>query len=156
MKAEELRIGNLIYAGQVTELLGDLRRVIHVVGINRAKIMYSEDYETSGVFEMSWNAETFAPIPLTEEWLLKFGFDVRDRSVSLGVGGELPRYATKTVVDIGEYSKTKFTLWYSKKHGWTLDAHIRQPELSHFIQSVHHLQNLYYVLTGEELCLKRD
>lgn len=59
MKANELRIGNCV------------KTQIHGVGIVEAisenKILYSRNYD-------SLDIEYFEPIPLTEKWLLDFGF----------------------------------------------------------------------------------
>lgn len=76
MKVNELRIGNYLLCGNKTDLLGDLRRVVMVLGVDNSSIMYCENYETSGVFKSSFLAENFSPIPLTEEWLVRFGFEV--------------------------------------------------------------------------------
>jgi len=73
MKVNELRIGNYLLCGNKTDLLGDLRRVVMVLGVDNSSIMYCENYETSGVFKSSFLAENFSPIPLTEEWLVRFG-----------------------------------------------------------------------------------
>jgi hypothetical protein len=66
------------------------------------------------------------PIPLTEEWLLKFGFDnslVKDIFLALDCN---------VIYDEGKY--------YFRRRGFQM-----------VIKHVHQLQNLYKVLTGEEL-----
>ena len=78
------------------------------------------------------------PIPITEEWLLKFGADKR-----------LSRYNINQKYCIQKYSDDK---------GWYFSIYISgYPDYSiHilcFIKYVHQLQNLYYALTGEELTL---
>lgn len=79
------------------------------------------------------------PIPLTEEWLIKFGFEDNGRD-SYGVhlfekdGFEIARpYRSKTY----------------------LCENITINGVSGFdIKHVHSLQNLYFALTGEELTIK--
>jgi len=77
----------------------------------------------------------FKPIPLTEEWLLKFGFESdwsgwshKDVYFELGVSGD--KYIN--MVNGGEYN-----------HGVPFEH-------------VHQLQNLFFALTGEELTIKES
>lgn len=122
--ANQLRINNLVYynnqhneIGLVTEIKTSLIPKIDYVGINNRIDVY---YQTKHI----------NPIPLTEEWLLKFGFD-------------------------NKYNKDKFTIIpkgiLNYKNGrtyfnsWTILE--KQPDY------VHELQNLYFALTGEELTL---
>jgi len=132
MKANDLRIGNYLLCGNKTDLLGDLRRVVMVLGVDNSSIMYCENYETSGVFKSSFLAENFSPIPLTEEWLVRFGF-------KLNKLGNLCLYFNKT---------KKYITFKHYLNGWCiyLDHH---PPCDH----VHKLQNLIFALTGEELTL---
>ena len=122
MKASELRIGNL-----ATDSSGNLLRVI---GLNDDSISY-------GVFDSSkfplpkrWQGK---PIPLTDEWLLKFGFTE---------------------------NTTSWTNWQSKRHCKEVRLIKSQKNVVTFnlnrINSVHRLQNLYHALTGEELTIKQN
>ena len=76
------------------------------------------------------------PIPLTEEWLLKFGFVDKNYTLEL-------KAKRKTIV-FNWFSKVvstgKRSGYYSRKY-----RHIKY---------VHQLQNLYFALTGEELEVK--
>ena len=69
------------------------------------------------------------PIPLTEEWLVKFGF------VFDGV-----RYQQYINNNLWAFVKNNAYGWYSPFI-----------EISNGIKYVHQLQNLYFTLTGEEL-----
>lgn len=73
-----------------------------------------------------------SPIPLTEEWLLKFGFEY-----SGGEGYLMP---------CGEY------IYASLRNGYMLDAHKNHDFKG--IHYVHQLQNLYFALTQEKLTIK--
>jgi len=80
------------------------------------------------------NLETCKPIPLTEEWLLKFGFEK--------VCYE--KYAHKKLNKLRAYPhvmKNGFGIYLMDSYG-----------LPH-IKYVHQLQNLYFALTGTELKL---
>jgi hypothetical protein len=74
------------------------------------------------------------PIPLTEEWLLKFGFDKNENGLfKLFNESEVPILLNEDL------------------NGWTCDG------INFSIngtQYVHQLQNLYFALTGEELTIK--
>lgn len=135
LRAEELRIGNL---------LGTPDGVEEVITIQSNSIFYTENYKNS------W-AE-IKPIPLTEEWLVKFGFE----KVSCGddefgystdydlIGKDFfLSYADDFSISIAESKKT----YENTPNCLTPDGHL--------FKYVHQLQNLYFALTGEELTLKQ-
>jgi hypothetical protein len=73
MKASELRIGNLVYYR---------KEAYNVVLIAEDLIKVDIGYGAVQRFEknpiISPNIDELKPIPLTEEWLLKFGFEQMD------------------------------------------------------------------------------
>ena len=81
--------------------------------------------------------QNFDPVPLTEEWLVKFGFEMHRGGVSYDKN-KLSIYLGDTILS-GPNGRTYFNSWaileYSPKY-------------------VHQLQNLYFALTGEELTPK--
>ena len=125
MKATELRIGNLVYADT-----GMLCLDTHTV--------LAQDI----VDIQSHESVIAKPIPLTEEWLLKFGFvklptgefkithpnDMFDYILD-ELGGEW-----HTAIDQDQEGLE----WYAFSWG---------------IKYVHQLQNLYFALTGNELTI---
>ena len=119
MKANELRIGNLILF---------YKDVIEINYINKTHIGYGK----GNFAPISFN--NFEPIPLTEEWLIKLGFEKKQRLYVLSF----------LRVEINKYinGKWEYTLLFNdiKK--------IKE------IKYVHKLQNLYFELTGEELTIK--
>lgn len=128
MKANELRIGNFVTIAHETnapiiEVLSIANKFVNVFGGNSG---YDIDF--------------CLPIPLTEEWLLKFG--LKDAS---GYG--------KATGDTYALSIGRFELvtvdWSDKWHFVGLKGAKYIP-----IKSVHQLQNLYFALTGEELEVK--
>jgi len=119
MKANELRIGNLV------ERDGNILEVIKMAkdGI----VNYDLVRKSQG---MHVNSGNVIPIPLTEEWLLKFGFE------------------------------NKLENKYFHKDFNRLYCNIENPLIKHLgningilaeIKFVHQLQNLFFALTGEEL-----
>jgi len=105
MKANELRIGNL---------------VLDNVGLPLTM--------TAGYFG---NTSWIEPIPLTEEWLLKFRFVLEQKK---------PNVYTKYGL--------QFRVWEN-----TVVSFIDSRRDHRQIYTVHQLQNLYFALTGKELII---
>lgn len=128
MKANELRIGNYVqrigYPLKVTGIKGG---DVWVDG-NAVELEY---YVYDGI----------NPIPITEEWLVKFGFEVYD------VMGDNIFLAFRQI----EPFNFNFMLCgvVLKVSFYRLDW-----EKSFECKYVHQLQNLYFALTGEELQIK--
>jgi len=126
MKATELRIGNWCKIAK-----SPFKEEVGEYPIEAITIHYFESGEDL----------ILEPIPLTEEWLLKFGFEkVKDD----------PSYC-----DDGEFTinHKRFTVFkkelitHNSIHGWFING--IQFDLN--LKYVHQLQNLYFTLTGEEL-----
>lgn len=121
IKANEVRIGNLF---------NTKKGASPVNSIWNKHSSYNEDS-----FQLECGTTShdlnFEPIPLTEEWLVKFGVDIR------------------------EHSKGKY--WHKKSICFEIGNDCIYFDHKNYptkILSVHHLQNVYFVLTGEELTLK--
>jgi hypothetical protein len=128
IQANELRIGNLVNYSD-----DNLNCVIKCI------LEFGLDVETSEeVFYTEY--DRFSPIPLTEEWLLKFGFEkIKDKQVYfIAFNGRWH------FLDLSEIEPRY-------KMGYENDGKIQIP-----IYFVHQLQNLYFALTGEELTLKTE
>ena len=125
MKENELRIGNYIIKGN-----GAIGQIYIIDPINDSYGLSSEGSD----IVMRYNFEQLKPIPLTEEWLLKFGFKERDDE-----GYRDIRIRNKLYLAI-DLKKWEAIIGY--KIEWTRPIKIRY---------VHQLQNLYFALTGEEL-----
>ena len=89
--------------------------------------------------------DRYKPIPLTEEWLLKFGFEeivFDSEETGYGVEYEISiSHGSKMVV----YDDMSFGIENNE-----LDTHWLSLDFDKF-SGVHQLQNLYFALTGEEL-----
>jgi len=123
MKANELRIGNAILING--EVCNNIGYGIITDCYRKQKGLVSEYLDTL----------IFKPIPLTEEWLLKFGFENYD-SLKFSINDLL-------VVDLHDFTfgVNRFDVcWLDNKN----TIH------------VHQLQNLYFALTGEELKLQNN
>jgi hypothetical protein len=117
MKASELRIGNLFI-----EEHSD--KIIEVIGLKKNRITFT------GNFYGKWQAK---PILLTEEWLLKFGFEKMENNWKC--------------LDL-HFA----TISWERLAGLTLSFEKESTYLPH-IKYVHQLQNLHFALTGEELII---
>jgi hypothetical protein len=128
MKANELRIGNLLQS--------DTNTIIKIVGVVKKNIYYYHNKKNIYVLELN----NFKPIPLTEEWLLKFGFEETD---------------PKTFMD-GLYSRKKGDGFYINKETMSYCTFDYEGTIDDIIkiEYVHQLQNLYFAVTGEELTMK--
>ena len=138
MKANELRIGNWVQINnQEWPNLKGVKFKVTSIDCNALMLYSIRGIGNSNYNQYDYNIE---PIPLTEEWLLKFGFHKKDAEWYLH-----PCFELKIIVfNKGEFNgvmfytrtiHTDFTPIYCTKH----------------INHVHQLQNLYFALTGEEL-----
>jgi len=102
MTYKELRIGNYI--------LQDGEEIHGIVGLT--------------IYKFSIGQIILEPIPITKEWLLKFGFEYNH------ISGE---YKGHNMIF---FNRISYITWGTTK-----------------IYYVHQLQNLYFALTGEELII---
>ena len=123
----ELRIGNLVLTKDGITKVSDVLEV----GINM--IHDSWEYDLGDI----------EPIPLTEEWLVKFGFNIK------GVTGLKGKYVV-WLYDVKDYC---FMIHDSRDNLDSNDLKVYSTPLAN-IKHVHQLQNLYFALTGEELTIK--
>lgn len=113
MSPSHLRIRNLV----------DYRIVGNTIAIQAKDILEGENKDIR-VWSM-----IYKPIPLTNEWMLRFGFE-KDEDGNF-----------ETIDVLIQYWDHKNQFYYVTNHGC----------LCKVIKYVHELQNLYYALTGEEL-----
>lgn len=126
MEANELRIGNYIYNNEGS--------VSKVQLLGKTLIMVDNSKKA--------NEKECKPIPLTEEWLLKFGFS---KSSSLT---PLYTYGNTMLIWWNEYEAEELINFWEFRFGITQSYKAeRQVRLDY----VHQLQNLTFALTGKEL-----
>lgn len=125
MDARELRIGNFY---MFADYSGIVARAVKEIKHNQFGFLSDFD----GV-----NFEICKPIPLTEEWLLKFGFDLINNEYHQSRNHDLKLHWTVNKNKmIPEFNEKRFVTGYDFKY-------------------VHQLQNLYFALTSEELTIKK-
>lgn len=113
INTREFRIGNLLIEKKSGQ-------IIEVINISQKHVSFS------GQFKAGWKAE---PIPLTEEWLLRFGFEKMDETW---------------------YTHKNYNLELDERGFW---LSFQTLQLSEIINFVHQLQNLNFALTKQELKL---
>jgi len=136
MKAKELRIGNFIYADGLHGGVIKTVEGIDVKGTLREenRVILFKDHPV-GEFIQHCKG-----IPLTEEWLLKFGF----KKVLDEYKNELWEYQ----YDNG----SQIRLWNYNNEGYFFELHDSHPAIKY----IHSLQNFIFALTGKELELKKE
>lgn len=139
MKASDLRIGN--YVKDRSERIIQVEQVLSW-GINLESDCY-------GGWTCEFSEDYISGIPLTEEWLLKFGFEFN------------PDPSWKYKDDDGKDVEVESRPYWYKiyKDGkfdmrfyWYLDS---KKANNCSCEYVHQIQNAYFALTGEELTLKK-
>ena len=131
IQANELRIGNWVqHDGYLLSLCGMDK-----------KYAYVESNNTKDPYQHRKYFETIEPIPLTEEILLKCGFENDDFCP------EYNHYGIK-YDEVANY-------WFNiqRKIGTEIFFFETNHSLTQ-VQTVNQLQNLYFALTGEELIIE--
>lgn len=141
LKPEELRIGNYILDDE------------HLVGkVEKIESDYYNEWDGMGDEPIQftiqpnkhnnvYGSKVFG-IPLTEEWLLKFGFLKDHKKCNLAILDTITFWnkgiGLSPIIDGKRY---RYTFGSDPLQGINIDY-------------VHHLQNFMYIITGEELILK--
>ena len=139
MKANELRIGNLIR-------FSEDGTIFTIDSIEEKGLSVQNEKEIAWI-----DLEEFEPIPLTEEWLLEVGFQIKDQ---LSVHKTKIYYISGIDVDyclcFADFRQDfGFYIEYTDSP-FDKDLGVLYP-ITFGIKYVHQLQNLYFALTGEEL-----
>ena len=128
MNSKELRIGNLVY-----DRSGKLLRIDWWENIN--KVCMDMNICGTQVHPLTEYPEFCKPIPLTKEWLLKFGWGRSDEHELCDNSNDI----------IFVYD------WHFKRFEIQIDTEFNGFEYEVDIKYIHQLQNLYFALTGKEL-----
>lgn len=142
MKASELRCGNIVTINNPKYYPEFIEYECKVIGVEEKE--HTSFPESKHTVKLQYGLNTYnqfeefiEPIPLTEEWLLRFGYT-----------------QNKTAADMFE-DETRLNIWRSPNdfNGFIADWDALTLRA---IEFVHQLQNLYFSLTGEELTLKQE
>ena len=152
MKATELRIGNLVRIDEMlrNELFDNNEVITDTDTFQIA--MVATDFINLYIksCEYEFNMIDIQPIPLTEEWLIKFGFEET-----------VHENGNEYELQINYSSGFRDFIALSNKGGvdspfflgWLTTNYQKEFVLAKQLEHVHQLQNLYFSLTGEELTI---
>lgn len=118
LQAKDLRINNLLYYKHTEEIV-------------EVELIHKKHFDCrtkQGTFIPNGSYE---PIPLSEDWLLKLGFE---------------KIAGAYILNNGD-----FEMVYNEDH---ISLIVEGQWLTTKINNVHNVQNLYYYIKGEELTIK--
>jgi len=145
MKASELRIGNIITIVSAEYWVGEITSITHT----------KEEYKISNDNVQNISIECCKPIPLTEEWLVKFGFEhvgfISNKILSTNGGNNGFDGAIEFKNDNDSVLK------YNDKIYFVIDINSDDYGNNYTVKEVnyvHQIQNLYFAFTGEELTTK--
>jgi len=119
--ARELRIGNWVEA-PCFGIVNSIQKTLTISDIQHCQKF----------------PDRYKPIPLTEEWLLKFGVNDFGKAA--------------TDINFVSYHKGNNKFYYAIAYYYGEDGYVYTNDIE--IKYVHQLQNLYFALTGTELELK--
>lgn len=152
MKANELRLGNLVSS---YDLLSEITSVN-----NEGCFIQIIDHTDEHDYTQDVSNNFICPIPLTEEWLLRFGFEKGKFEKWHGNGFDYKpvdvyteRYRFTMLNTEFEYHLSN---WFYKGNIDNQDTAVWYGNDLIKCDYVHQLQNLYFALTGEELTLKSE
>jgi len=133
MKATDLRIGNFIFYNEIVKNVSSLKD--EFINFKTEEVIIGNyKYNQSPIFHEGY----FEGIPITEEWLLKFGFVWDDFEE------EHPNYLV--------FKHGNRSLFYSDRSDNFSTVKFIHSILGEVVfLYVHQLQNLYHCLCGKEL-----
>lgn len=152
MNKSDLQIGNYVNYEQTTHVITELHNdeVIHrwiniSVGENTSAL--------NDVYQTSYG--DIKQIEISENELLRFGFEHSKKNVSFNMGGELFDYWEKMYGEVGEFGiRPAFIIWTDKKISFfSLKGILKTTDRKY--SGVHELQQLYKLFTNEELKYER-
>ncbi len=148
MEARELRIGNFFYcidrSGNVHLPITSIVFKACSVGTTGVKAILSHQIEAQEAEYKFIRHSNTSPIPLTEEWLIKMGFNTEYNAGYIGIDVACTDFVLATPenkTDGGDGFR-----WLYNQGG----VYLLTP-----LKYVHQLQNLFFSLTGEELTIKQ-
>jgi len=139
MKENELRIGNLIYHDDLIEYD---KYEIHIV-------------DAESFYRIQKFPYSYMGIELTEEWLLKFGFEKTPHfTVNNAIIKKIGRRKHLSIEYVGTPNEMVWLCYMDDENSEFIDDLVCVHNFDYDGKlHVHQLQNLYFALTGEELKL---
>jgi hypothetical protein len=153
MLANELRVYNYIY--KKIHKKDTPLEVVEVLSID-SSFDVLDVKNIDGYITEQCPLKDFEPILLTEEWLLKFGFKVKDRKSNLNTDiFYIPTFEIDYCLFYADF-RLDYGLYVEYTDSPFPEDDEKLYPITFGIKYVHQLQNLIYSLTGEELTIKQD
>lgn len=148
MESKELRIGNLIY--KEIPSINATKEIVEVLSIDDS-IDVLDVKNSGGYITEECSLDIFQPIPLTEEWLVKFGFT---KGIEKGIYGNVYKFGYNDCNyvlsrDWREEASYHLGIEYTDSPYEEDDGKIYN--FSFKVMYVHQLQNLWFTLIHKEL-----
>jgi hypothetical protein len=147
INTKKLRIGNFVCTQNPMEIFVTckderLRKDVDVVlEVSDPLLVFNDGNFNSFGYSARFNSESVNPIPLTDEWFIRFGFEVEDV-----VNRSTYPFAYRIFT-----IKTKSKLCEEIKIAWNQnDYHFYSIV---YFEYVHELQNFFFAITKDELKL---
>jgi hypothetical protein len=147
MIPQELRIGNYVYWNGEPEKITSLSSM--------------EPFVTNSNFDKCIEWDELEPIELTEEWLVKLGFELVETKKDTYTVSKFYKIQGEWVNKDVWYEVCSHSDCYNIASPWVFYKVYNGERICIFSASpfkddytVHELQNLYFALTGEELTIK--
>lgn len=147
MKASELRIGNWVTINNPKAWLEMKGKPLQVEGVeNRVDDSFPKSTGSVSLTDNDWQTynqfdEFIEPIPLTEEWLLKFRFGKSDEhEMGHNIRDDFHFYYDY------HFKKFRIESGHAKRDNYFQELPI---------QFIHQIQNLFHSLTGQELTIQK-
>lgn len=144
MEAKDLRLGNYVKVPREDQSPFRIDE-FEFLDENDCKIAKKQFIGENEVHPLTWYLKDIEPIELSEEWLLKFGFEKKSWK-SQGI-----------VIECFYYEKNGIIIYLIEK-GFEIEIKQGDDQFNLFRvwNHVHQLQNLYFALTRSELELKNE
>jgi len=135
IKAEELRLGNYVDVPRKDQ---SPFRIDAFESLSKTFIKVAMIHPIHGenFHPLTWYGDDLKPIPLTEEWCIKFGFQ---KDLENTIYKNINKHCFLCY-------DNNIVLLLEEENNWCIRK----------IKYVHELQNLYFALTGEELIFKTE
>ncbi len=139
MNKSDLQIGNYVNYEQTTHVITELHK----------DEVFHQWFRSDDMYQTSY--DDISQIEISENELLRFGFEHSKKNVSFNMGGELFDYWEKMYGEPGEFGiRPAFIIWTDKKMTFfSLKGILKTTDKKY--NSIHELQQLYKLYTNEEL-----
>lgn len=158
MKKEELRIGNYVRVPNEKPQVNKVDSILDIgINFDYQSCCGGGSLEETPVVENLWSYDNIEGILISEEWLMKLGFENKGKFENkIALPGNPPHDMDGSMCFMLPEYKATIYLSDGNFH-YELDSHVDDYGTTIFtreIEFVHQLQNLIYALSGEELTIQ--